>query len=277
MSAMPIDVLARPYQIAPDTFVIPWQQVAPPVGLFCLNSMVVLGREPMIVDTGVPVNRQGWLDAVFSLVEPEDVRWIFLSHEDVDHAGNLLPVLQACPNATLLTSWFAVGRMSAECDVPLPRCRFLNEGDSLDAGDRTFRVLRPPVYDSPTTRALFDSRTGVLWAVDGFASPVPFPVQWTDELPEQACTEGQRLGGRLLAPWHTLLDRARFHAHVDQIQSLPIQVMASAHAPAIRGQHIARSLAILRELPEAEPWAPFTQGDLESWLTAMAEPARPAG
>ena len=27
---------------------------------------------------------------VFSIVEPEDVRWLFLSHDDPDHTGNLV-------------------------------------------------------------------------------------------------------------------------------------------------------------------------------------------
>ncbi len=43
-----------------------------------LNSMVILGKEPVIVDTGTPANRKQWLEDVFSLVEPKDVRWIFL-------------------------------------------------------------------------------------------------------------------------------------------------------------------------------------------------------
>ena len=79
-----------PTKIAKDTFVI--HQVQPALGqpLFVyLNSMVILGQEPMIVDTGTPANREQWLKDVFSLVEPNDVRWIFLSHDDVDHTGNL--------------------------------------------------------------------------------------------------------------------------------------------------------------------------------------------
>ena len=62
--------------------------------------MVILGAEPVIVDTGTIANRQQWLEDVFSLVEPEDVRWIFLSHDDVDHTGNLEEAMAACPNAT---------------------------------------------------------------------------------------------------------------------------------------------------------------------------------
>src|SRR6202165_74254 len=88
-----------PTRIAADTFVI--HQVQPALGqpLFVyINSMVILGKEPVIVDTGTPANRKQWLDDVSSLVEPEDVRWIFLSHDDVDHAGNLDEALTACPN-----------------------------------------------------------------------------------------------------------------------------------------------------------------------------------
>jgi hypothetical protein len=58
------EVLTEPYQIAPDVFVVPFQQFAPPVGFFCLNSMVVRGWEPMIVDTatpaGEPAGVAGW-------------------------------------------------------------------------------------------------------------------------------------------------------------------------------------------------------------------------
>ena len=51
--------------------------------------MLIRGREPIIVDTGAPIHRLRWLEQVFSLVDPEDVRWIFLSHDDGDHIGGL--------------------------------------------------------------------------------------------------------------------------------------------------------------------------------------------
>ena len=60
-------------------------------------SMVIRGAEPVIVDTGAPVHRESWLDQVLSLVDPQDVRWIFLSHDDTDHLGNLNEMLELCP------------------------------------------------------------------------------------------------------------------------------------------------------------------------------------
>jgi flavorubredoxin len=202
MLSIDTEATTKPYRVAEDTYIVPWQLLAPPVGYFCMNSLVIRGTEPTIVDTGAPANRSQWFETVFSLVEPDDVRWIFLSHDDRDHSGNLLPLLEACPNATLLTNWFSVGRMAEEWTTPLPRCRFLNEGNRIDIGDRNLFALRPPVFDNPTTRGIFDERTGVFWSVDAFASPVPTPVEWADQLSEDDYVQGQLLGARILAPWH---------------------------------------------------------------------------
>ena len=157
-------VAVPPTQIAEETWVI--HQVQPALGQpldIYLNSMVIRGSEPVIVDTGTPANRKQWLEDVFSLVEPEDVRWIFLSHDDVDHTGNLDEALSACPNATVVCSWAMVERHTNCFDFPLDRCRWVMDGESFDVGDRTLQAIRPPVFDSPTTRGLYDpTDAGVL-------------------------------------------------------------------------------------------------------------------
>src|SRR5262249_42880749 len=79
-----------PTETPTDPWLIPSGQPTLGQPLFVyLNSLVIRGEQPMIVDTGTIANREQWLTDVFSLVEPEDVRWIYLSHDDVDHSGNL--------------------------------------------------------------------------------------------------------------------------------------------------------------------------------------------
>ena len=153
-----------PTRIAPETFVIHdhnGEGVAPV--MVPLNTMVIRGAEPVVVDTGVVENRDQFLADVFSIVEPEDIRWVFISHDDVDHVGNVNALMAAAPNATLVIDWFMQERMGASLDVPVSRWRWVQDGDTIDVGDRTLHVVRPPVYDSPTTRGLFDPRTRVYW------------------------------------------------------------------------------------------------------------------
>ena len=85
-------------QEAVDTFLIHDHQgegYAPVV--VALNSMVIRAAEPVVVDTGMAENRDQYLADVFSLVEPEDIRWVFISHDDVDHTGNVNALMELRP------------------------------------------------------------------------------------------------------------------------------------------------------------------------------------
>ncbi len=260
-----------PSQIAKDTYVI--HQVQPALGqpLFVyINSMVILGKEPMIIDTGTPANRTQWLKDVFALVEPDDVRWIFLSHDDVDHSGNLDDVLSACPNAQLVCNWAMVERHTNCFNFPIERCRWVMDGEKLDIGDRTLLAMRPPVFDSPTTRGLFDPTTGVYWAVDTFATPLPDPNASVADLDAEFWLGGMHLFAyAAVSPWLTMLDPAKFNRCVDGVQSLGITTVAACHTPVIEGALIERAFNRVREFPTLAPPAQPDQAVLEQIVAAM--------
>jgi flavorubredoxin len=263
-----------PTRIAHDTFVI--HQVQPALGqpLFVyFNSMVILGREPVIVDTGTPANREQWLTDVFSLVEPNDVRWVFLSHDDVDHAGNLDEALAACPNAQLVCNWAMVERYTNAFDFPLDRCRWVMHGEPLDVGDRTLHALRPPVFDSPTTRGLFDPTTGVYWAVDTFATPLPDPHMAIADLDPDFWDHGLYLFALgAVSPWLTMLDTDKYGRYVDSIQGLDITTIAPCHSPVIEGPFIERAFNRIRQLPTLDPPTLPDQSVLDQIVAATSQP-----
>ena len=264
----------EPTLIAKDTYVI--HQVQPALGepLFVyLNSMVIRGREPMIVDTGTPANRAQWLEDAFSLVEPEDVRWVFVSHDDVDHSGNLDEVMTACTNATLICTWAMVERHTNCFDFPLERCRWVMDGESIDIGDRTLQAVRPPVYDSPTTRGLFDPTTGVYWAVDTFATPLPDPAMGIADLDPEFWDFGLGLFALgAVSPWLSMVDPAEYSRYVDRSQSLDIATIAACHSPVIEGEFIDKAFARIRELPTIDPPPVPDQSVLDQIVAATAEP-----
>ena len=173
------------------------------------------------------------------------------------------------------TTWFSIGRMAEEWETPINRCRFVNHGDTIDVGDRTLVAMRPPLYDNPTTRALFDPKTSVLWSVDTFATNVPTPMPEIGELSDDEFRDGQLFGGRLVSPWVGLLDAQKFRAVVDDVQRMGAEVIAGCHSPVLRGLRIAEAFDLLRQLPGVPAWAEFTQADLDMWMAA-AEGTVPA-
>lgn len=249
-----MDHATPPYRVAQDTWVI-GQLHRPPGAPFGVhrNSLVITGAEPVLVDTGAAANAQLWLADAWSLVEPADVRWVFLSHEEPDHAGNLIEVLARCPKATLVTSPLAVQRLSALHGVPLDRCRLLQDGDTFDVGDRVLQLVQPPVYDAPSTQGVLDRRTGVYWAADAFSAPVPAHVQDARELPSAAYAEGFLQRQRQISPWLAIIDGTRFAATVERIRALQPDVIASAHGPATAGARLDQAYALLHQLPSLAP------------------------
>ena len=241
----------EPIEIAPDTFVI-HDTYAPPgaPGAVHMNSMLIRGAEPVVVDTGTPLNRAGYLEDLFGLVEPEDVRWVFLSHDDIDHYGNVHEVMDACPNATLVASWFLCDRMAIDrLDVPPMRWRWIDDGQTLDVGDRTLAAVRPPLYDSPTTRGLFDPTTGVYWASDCYATPVPGPTAFVDELDPNEWAAGFHTFQAWNSPWVAMLDEYRFAEACAAIERMSPTTIATCHGPTIGASQIDRAFELLRAVP----------------------------
>jgi flavorubredoxin len=260
----------RPVEIAPDTWVIQDTQgegIAPQA--VHLNSMLIRGAEPVVVDTGSPANRDRFLEDLFSLVEPEDVRWVFISHDDVDHYGNLHQVMDACPNATMVATWFLCERIMCDrLDVAPTRWRWIGDGESFDAGDRTLHAVRPPLYDSPTTRGLFDERTGVYWASDCYATPVERGAAFAADLDEEAWREGFSAFQHWNSPWVAMVEQDAFAATCRRVEQLRPSAIASAHSPTIEASHVQRAFEMLREVPTTPAPPQPDQAVLDAMLGA---------
>jgi flavorubredoxin len=262
-----------PQHVSNDTWLIHQVQEAlgAPLRVY-INSMVILGPEPVIVDTGTIANRTQWMNDAFSLVDPADVRYVFISHDDADHTGNLDEVMTLCGNATLLASWSLVERHSSAFNFPLERCRWVNDGDHIDLTDRRLVFARPPVYDSPTTRGLFDQRTGIYWAVDAFASPCTQAVESTvDELDAEFWKAGMAMfTHNALSPWLSVVDTERFDAVVRSVRNLGMTTIVGAHSPIITDRSVDAAFEIVSELPRIPAPPVPDQTILEAIVGAMA-------
>lgn len=255
----------EPLKIAEDTYVIrdTFNEGKAPFFAY-VNSMVITGKEPVIVDTGTVANRENWLNDVFSLVDPRDVRWVFISHDDHDHIGNLPEVLALCPNATLVTSWFQLERLAGDLNLPIDRMVWVDDGGTFDAGDRVLAAIRPPLFDSPTTRGLYDPKTGVYWGADAFAAPVSVAMDDVSGLHPEEWRQGFSMFNIGNSPWLEMIDAVKFNKSVQRVASLHPRAIASGHTPAILGPYVTSALDMTFNLP-GQPLPVFPgQADLEA-------------
>lgn len=260
----------RPVQVTPEAHLIQsfWKHQSAPVGVQ-MNSMVLASREPVVFDTGVAADRNGWLAAVSSVVEPDDVRWIVLSHDDPDHTGNLATAVEHFPNATVVASWWMTERLVGTIELDPRRLRWVVSGDSLDIGDRTLLFERPPIFDNPTTRAVFDPSTGLFWAGDLGAALGPHPVVHAEEMPDDELAVSFVTAHRWASPWVAMVDDGKYQGEVSRIADLGIKTWVQTHGPVYEGAHIDLAIELLRAVPGSDPVPQPGQVDLDAIVASM--------
>jgi glyoxylase-like metal-dependent hydrolase (beta-lactamase superfamily II) len=65
---------------ADDVVVLTDIKEIPGLGFLPVNAYVVQAEQPLLVDSGLPTSRPDFLDALWSQIEPADLRWIYLTH-----------------------------------------------------------------------------------------------------------------------------------------------------------------------------------------------------
>ena len=146
--------------------------------------------------------------------------------------------------------------------------RWLDQGDTLDAGDRQLHLVRPPMLDSPATRGLYDPTTRMLWAVDSFGTLHQGEVYEAGDVTPDLYDESFTMLNAQNTPWLELVDPVRYAAHVATTSTLPLDLVASAHGPVHRGSQIdaafERTIALANQ-----PTPPNPGQDVLDFLVSM--------
>lgn len=264
------------HRVGDDVTVLNDQAEVPGMGFLPVNAFVLHAAEPVVVDTGLSTPGTGFMDALGSVLDPEDVRWIWLTHPDRDHTGGLYELLEAAPRARVVTTFLGVGILSTERPLPMDRAYFLNPGETLDVGDRTLTAFRPPLFDSPATVGFHDSRSGVCFSSDCFGAPLASAeLAGSDDVRDVAGDDlraAQLLWAAIDSPWVHTVDTGRYLSTVQPLRAMDPSAILSTHLPPAVGR-TGELLDMLAAAPQAAPFVGPDQAALEA-LLASFEPAQ---
>ncbi len=258
----------KPHQAMSDIEVLPAHFPIPGMGFLPVNAFVIKAREPVLVDTGMGIESEEFMKALSSIIDPQDLRWVWITHDDVDHTGNIQKVLEASPSARLAANSLAVLRMSTAWPVPMHRVYWLNSGDSLRVGDRELTAVRPPLFDNPTTICVYDNKSEAFFSADFFGAIIPSPAQNVADITEEDLAKGVISWASADSPWVHMVNPAGFIKALDRIRQIGPKTIFSAHLPPAQGK-TEQLLELLAEVPTSTPFVTPDQVALEQILAQM--------
>ena len=241
----------------------------PGLGFLPVNAFVIHAAEPVVVDTGLGLPDRDFVASLAEVIDPADVRWIWLTHPDRDHTGGLFALLDAAPQARVVTTFIGMGIMSTESPLPIDRVYLLNPGQSLDVGDRMLTGFRPPLFDNPATTGILDASSGVCLSSDCFGAPLSTAALASGQDAAAASPEELRAAQLLWAtvdsPWVHKVDQVKYAASFQPLRDFSPSAIFSTHLPPITGANDTM-FATLLEAPAAAPFTGPDQAALEQML-----------
>lgn len=261
------------YKATADIDVITSNFPIPGFGIVPINSFVIKGTEPILVDTGAVVESAEYMTALRSVIDPAELKWLWLTHTDADHIGSLHQLLKENPRLRVITTFLGVGIMSLIAPLPMDRVNFVNPGGNITVGDRTLTAIRPPAFDNPSTTGFYDDKSGALFSSDCFGALLADPPQNAADLSDKDLREGQIFWATVDSPWLHKVDEDAFAKELKAIRSMEPKMILSSHLPAAAGNMTDRLLASLADAPSARPFVGPDQAALEEMLKAMTEAA----
>lgn len=259
------------YNAAPDVDVISSTATIPGLGHLAVNAFVLHGTEPMLVETGSVVDAADFMPALESVIDPLDLRWIWLSHTDFDHIGSLHTLLDLNPQLRVITTFMATGIMSQSGKpLPMDRIHLANPGDRVRVGNRTLAAYKPPVYDNSVTTAFHDETTGILFTADCFGALLGDVPESATAISSAELREGQTTWVSIDSPWIHRLDRAGFARDLARLRDLDPSLVLSGHLPPAPPAVLDQMLATLESAVDATPFVGPDQRALEQMLVGAA-------
>lgn len=242
-------------------------------GVLPIQAFLLEGRQPILVDAGAVRHRDRFLAALERVVDPADLAWIVLTHPDHDHMGALGALLDRAPKARLVANWVSTGKLSAALDVPPSRLQWVNPGEALVAAGRVLHFLRPPMYDCPSTTAIFDAETRALLSSDAFGAVVSDESRSFAELREADALDGMSFFCRVNSPWLSDLNPERYERSLRALSDLAPSWLLSSHLPPVPADLVDAVFARATALP-GEGRVPLPgQRALEAALASAAQAA----
>ncbi len=169
------------------------------------NAYLVMGDDPVLIDTVKAPFVGELLARVSSVTDPESIRYIISNHSEMDHSGALPMVLEAVKPEKVFASSMGVKDLAANLHVDREVVA-VKDAEGLELAGLHFTFLETRMLHWPDSMMTYLSEDRLLFSQDGFGMHLATGRRFADELPERLMLEeGAKYYANILLPYSNLI------------------------------------------------------------------------
>ena len=191
------------------------------------NAYFIHADKKVLIDTVKENHKDQFLTKLNKVTNPADIDYIVVTHTEPDHSGCVKHLLELAPHAVVYGSRQAIGYLQDMVSRPFKYC-FVKDGDSIDLGSKTLRIIGAPNLHWPDTIFAYLVEDRLLFTCDSFGAHYCSESMFDDQAGDYS--EAFRYYFHvILEPFSQFMLKA-----IEKIKNLDIAAICPGHGPILR-------------------------------------------
>jgi len=187
------------------------------------NAYLVRGSEgTALIDTVDPSMSHFLMDF---LERVDHIDYIIANHAEQDHSGTIPLVLDAFPQAKMVTNPKCKGMLIDLLPIPDEKFITVDDGETLSLGDKTLEFIYAPWVHWPETMFTYLREDKLLFTCDFLGSHLATSDLYATDR-ERVYEAAKRYYAEIMMPFRTVIKR-----NLEKIAPLEIEMIAPSHGP----------------------------------------------
>ena len=192
------------------------------------NSYLVKDQKTAIIDTVKEKFSDTYIQHIKELVDPSEIDYIIMQHNEPDHSGALLKLLEIAPQAKIVCAKPAVKYVQNILNKDVDIIPVANK-EELSLGSKTVRFLSTPYCHWPDTMMTYLVNEQILFSCDFLGSHFCDSRMYHDLCTRDTWEDFKYYFDHIMRPFKKNVQNA-----LKKVDSLDIKLICASHGPILR-------------------------------------------
>ena len=194
------------------------------------NSYLIVDEKTVLIDTVKSDYHDSYFAKIEDILKDKKLDYLVINHMEPDHSGDVKAIKEKYPDLKIVankkTADFLAGFYNINDGLEI-----VNNGDSIDLGNRKLEFYLTPMVHWPETMMTYDTKDEVLFSGDAFGSFGALNGGVFDDEINTEYYEDEiiRYFSNIVGKYSKMVQKA-----LDKLDDLSIKVVASSHGPVWR-------------------------------------------